>query len=317
MDHLPKALDRHGYMFHIAGSMDKSSPDGETLDGSKEQQQSLDGNTGENGNMNINSLRLIYFSPTGTTSTVLHSIARGLSIDKTQVLNLTRINDKTDNHLPITEDLVILGVPVYGGRVPVTAAERIRRIKGNGAPAAVVVVYGNRAYEDALIELRDLALEIGLKPMAGGAFIGEHSFASDTIPIANERPHKEDCKRAEIFGRTISQRVRSLSDIKEISTLQVPGQTPYKDHLTFNNVSPEITKESCNECETCISVCPTSAISLSEHIMISKERCILCCACVKNCPSEALALTDPGVQQIAQWLSQNFKQPKEPETFIA
>lgn len=62
-------------------------------------------------------------------------------------------------------ELCVIAVPVYGGRVAATALQRLQRLKGNGSPAILVVVYGNRDYEDALLELRDTAVQLGFVPL--------------------------------------------------------------------------------------------------------------------------------------------------------
>ena len=79
----------------------------------------------------------------------------------------------------------------------------MRRVKGDGTPAVLVVVYGNREFEDALIELRDLMVEQGFRPVAGAAFIGEHSFSNDATPIALGRPDAEDLVKARAFGEEV------------------------------------------------------------------------------------------------------------------
>ena len=267
--------------------------------------------------MELKSLRLIYFSPTKTTKTVLEAIARGIPVDTTHHMDLTLPNSGPQTDQTIADDLVTIGVPVYGGRVPPIAAKRIRRIRGNGAPAVVVVVYGNRAYDDALLELRDLALEIGFMPVAGGAFVGEHSFASDTIFIANGRPDEGDCNQAEMFGATILHKLAERSDIDQLPKLQVPGNFPYQDHMPPGNVSPVTQDDSCTECETCVSVCPTAAIALNDRVTTSTQLCILCCACVKNCPSGSRVMAEPGVLQIAEWLRENCRDPRQPELFFS
>jgi len=88
-------------------------------------------------------------------------------------------------------DLAIIGVPVYAGRVPEIAAHRLKEIKGAGTPAVVVAVYGNREFEDALVEMRDIAIAQGFEVVAAGAFIAEHSFSTDELPIAAGRPDSE------------------------------------------------------------------------------------------------------------------------------
>lgn len=44
----------------------------------------------------------------------------------------------------------------------------------------------------------------------------------------------------------------------------------------------------CDQCGTCISVCPTDALSLVDTILIDSKRCIMCKNCVCVCPVGAL-----------------------------
>ena len=55
------------------------------------------------------------------------------------------------------DDLVLFGVPVYGGRIPSPAVQTLRRMQGSRTPAVLVAAYGNREYDDALLELADIA----------------------------------------------------------------------------------------------------------------------------------------------------------------
>src|SRR6266568_9625982 len=145
--------------------------------------------------MDINSARLIYFSPTRTTRTVVEGIAHGLRIVTVEHVDLTPPDTMTRKLAAMHGRLAIIGSPVYSGRLPSDFISRLRRLKGHGAPAVIIAVYGNRAYEDALLELRDVALEAGFKPVAAGAFIGEHSYSDNATPIAVGRPDAEDFRR--------------------------------------------------------------------------------------------------------------------------
>ncbi|MCL2218410.1 MAG: 4Fe-4S binding protein [Chitinispirillia bacterium] len=49
--------------------------------------------------------------------------------------------------------------------------------------------------------------------------------------------------------------------------------------------------EKCDECGTCISVCPHDAIVLGKVLRISEDRCTSCGICVNICPFAALSLT--------------------------
>ncbi len=150
--------------------------------------------------MEINQVKLIYFSPTGTTQTVLESIAQGIAVEDVEHINLTLPEGAQQTIPPFLDELVIVGAPVYGGRLPVDAIERLKQLKGSNTPAVLIVLYGNLEFEDTLMELKNLALELGFNPIAAGAFIGEHSFATEDVPIANGRPDSLDGQKAIEFG---------------------------------------------------------------------------------------------------------------------
>ena len=80
-------------------------------------------------------------------------------------------------------ELCVIAVPVYGGRVAATALQRLQRLKGNGSSAILVVVYGNRDYEDALLELRDTTVQLGFVPLTAGAFIGNIVLVHRNFPL--------------------------------------------------------------------------------------------------------------------------------------
>ena len=134
--------------------------------------------------MKIPSLKLVYFSPTGTTKTVVQEIARGIDHGTVEELDITRPDARKQPLQTSENEVLILGVPVYMGRVPALITEWLHAIQAHNTPAVGVVVYGNRAYDDALLELNDILAQRGCKPIAGAAFIGEHSFSTAETPTA-------------------------------------------------------------------------------------------------------------------------------------
>ena len=146
--------------------------------------------------MKITTAKLVYFSPTGTTKKVLEGIADAIQVDLVEQIDLTPPEAVTREFEELQDELAIIGAPVYGGRIPLDAVHRFRRLKANNTLVVVVVLYGNREYEDALLELKNLTEELGFTAVAGGAFVGEHSYANETVPIANGRPDAEDLKKA-------------------------------------------------------------------------------------------------------------------------
>jgi ferredoxin len=265
--------------------------------------------------MIIDSAKLIYFSPTLTTRKIVEGVAHGSQVERVTHIDLTPPVARTQVFQEMTGEMAIIGAPVYGGRLPREAVFRLSMLKGNDTPAVIIVVYGNRAFDDALLELRDLSLTLGFRPVAGGAFIGEHSFSRGTTLIAHGRPDKEDLRQAFEFGKSVRKKTESFPSPTEIPLLQVPGQFPYKElRLLSHNL---ITQESlCTRCEACIKVCPTASITLNDTIVTDSRSCIACCACIRECPVGARMMDDPDTRKLAEWLSANFTQPKEPEVFL-
>ena len=240
--------------------------------------------------MNFDKVKLIYFSPTNTTKTVLESIAQGMSIENIEHINLTPPKAEIPDLDGAPYEMAIIGAPVYGGRVPLVAIDRLKGFKATGTPAVIVVLYGNREFEDALLELTNLATEAGFIPIAGGAFIGEHSFSNDKTPIATGRPDQEDRKKAQEFGEAVIKKLSNTKEIKNLDPIQVPGNVPHIEWGALNDASPITDPEICVLCGTCASVCPTGAVEVDDEVITDGEACILCCACVKNCPTEARLL---------------------------
>ena len=102
----------------------------------------------------------LYFSPTGGTKKAADLLTDALAPKAAQV-NLTDSKTAFSDLALTAEDLAVIAVPSYAGRVPAVAVQRLAAVKGNGARAVLVCVYGNRAYEDTLVELADTAKEAG------------------------------------------------------------------------------------------------------------------------------------------------------------
>ncbi len=261
--------------------------------------------------MEIETVRLIYFSPTGTTRRVLQGIAQGLAATVGAPVDLTPPAAETQDIPALGDGLALIGAPVYAGRIPPVAARRLRRVQGRDTPAVVVVVYGNRAYEDALLELRDLVVAQGFVPVAGAAFIGEHSYSTAAMPIAAGRPDAADLALAAAFGQRVRERLAAVKALAELPPLEVPGKRPYRQWRWGTPIPPASDAARCTLCGTCATVCPTGAITLAGRVQTNAAECILCCACVKSCPSGAMALENEWVRQGRPW----FFIRREPETY--
>ncbi|HWQ65702.1 MAG TPA: 4Fe-4S binding protein [Methanospirillum sp.] len=266
--------------------------------------------------MNISSLKLVYFSPTGTTKSVVQSIARGLNPDNLEYLDITRPDGRIQSLQTSEKELLIIGVPVYMGRVPALLTEWLHTIKAKSTPVVCVVVYGNRVYEDALLELKNSMITCGCVPIAGGAFVGEHSFSSAETPTAKDRPDADDFHHAELFGRKILEKLTVLPSVDQIPDVHIPGCHPYRGDSQLWTVDFIAVSDSCTQCGICAEGCPTGAISPDQSAVIDTDKCITCCACIKHCPRQARTMKPGLVRDASLRLHTLYKERKEPEYFV-
>jgi ferredoxin len=265
--------------------------------------------------MQIKKIRLISFSPTRTSKKVIDAIASGMGDIPCETNELTYPDAVSELHVG-AEELAIIGVPVYAGRVAPLAVKRLAALQGNKSPAVIVVTYGNRDFEDALIELRDIAVKANFFPLAAGTFIGEHSYSGAEMPIAADRPDNADLAAAKAFGAQILEKLLAVEDPASADSLKVPGNIPYKEAAGKMPFTPLVLQSVCTECGACLPVCPTGAISLESGIQIDKNLCIFCCACLKSCPEDALKIAAEPIKQKVQWLHENCADRKEPGLYL-
>ena len=262
--------------------------------------------------MKYSNIHLIYFSPTHTSAKIVYAIAEGMGATSMSESDVTC--ESLDMEEYIDDELTIIAAPVYGGRVAETAMERFRMFRSaHHAPVVPVVLYGNRDYEDALKELCDLVSEQGFVPVAAGAFIGEHSFSRKGMPIAEGRPDESDLNQATEFGKKIIEELEKVSCVECLSALEVKGNFPYRVKGPSTPQAPVTDNDLCTQCEYCVDVCPTHAISLADEGMYSDPNlCIKCCACVKEGPEGARTFDTPYTAM----LHKNFSARREPEIFF-
>ena len=273
--------------------------------------------------MTLNKIYTVCFSPTATSRKVSDAIARGVALGAIPISrnNLTRHGAE----LSLTDsDLAVFAVPVYGGHVPPIALERMAQVRGNDTPAVLVVVYGNRAFEHAAVDLQEFVRKQGFRPVAAAAFIGEHSYSTSLAPIAKERPDREDLERASSFGRQVYAKL-AADNRSEVDATEL-HDTPLEENMLRGFVAtitaskqayrgtmlPLTNPEKCTLCGTCSALCPTEAITPGDELHTDPERCIHCCACVKACPEGARTLPNP----YGEPLSMFFMRRKEPQVLL-
>lgn len=243
----------------------------------------------------------IIFSPTGGTEKVAHIIG-GQWSENPRIIDLS--DPKTDySDCEIAqEDQVLVAMPSFGGRAPAVAIERLKKIAGNGAKCTLVCVYGNRAYEDTLVEMEDAAKESGFQVVAAVAAVAEHSIMPQ---YAAGRPDASDKKQLEQFAERIAGKTEAV--------VSIPGNRPYKKAGGAGLV-PKVGK-SCTKCGLCAENCPVQAIDPASFTADAKK-CISCMRCVKQCPEKARNVNGAMVSIAAMAIKKACSVRKENELYM-
>lgn len=248
----------------------------------------------------------ITFSPTGGTKKVADFLATELNRE-IRCIDLSNSNEDFHQFSLTNEDTAIIAVPSYSGRVPSTAAERIAKIQGNGAKAIIVCVYGNRAYEDTLVELQDIVQQVGFTVISAIAAIAEHSIAHQ---YATNRPDKDDYKYLKVFAEQIGDKLKK----NDFSTPAIPGNRPYRK-IANAGIVPKVTK-SCTQCGLCASKCPVGAIDKNNPAKVNKKVCISCMRCVTLCPHHARKVNGLFLTIVNMMLKKSCSIRKECELYL-
>lgn len=280
--------------------------------------------------MQLDKLCVACFSPTHTSMKIARAIAAGTRIARREEIDLT--TDPAGTPIAVRNAICIVATPVYGGLVAPVAVRRIARLRAENSIAIPVVVYGNRDYEDALVQLRDLLHAKGFTPLCGAAFVGEHSYSRPGMPIAEGRPDAADLQKAAAFGaqaydsllRQLDLQNPPATDARDfaltydspleslVTAPAMKGNVPYK---TLGPSTPQapVVNDNCYGCGECADWCPTGAITIADGRSATRvDLCTKCCACVKFCPVGGRTFDTPYTAM----LHQNFSARREPECFV-
>lgn len=274
--------------------------------------------------MEVKRVWAIYFSPIGNTEKIVVSLADYIGNE----LNLKI--EKLDYTLPASRrsistfnknDLVIWGTPVYAGRIPNKLLSYVQNnFVGNNALAVPVAIFGNRGFDDALIELRNSLEDNGFHTIAGAGLVAQHAFSK---VLAAGRPDQTDMSKIEEFATKIVEKIGILT--APPPPISVAGNNPPQVYYTpigidgnpaiFLKAKPKTDMEKCIHCGVCIRRCPMGSINPNDPSSII-DICIKCHACVKRCPQEAKYFDDEQFLSHKKMLERDFTRRAEPVFFI-
>lgn len=248
----------------------------------------------------MSKLTLIYFSPTGNTEKSLKAMAHGLNAEA-NVIDITTHAPASTIHFGET-DRVIFGAPVYVGRIPTVARERFSRFRGEHTPCIVAVTYGNRHYDDALLELADMAKEQGFVVIGAAALVGRHTFGEVQV----NRPNEDDLAANAAFAS------RAFSLAKEVS--HIPGNPMYREGGGGGMFRPHTSKD-CVHCGICVKTCPVQAIAADCETVANT--CLSCFRCIRSCPKGAKNMNTEAYRAFAAAFTEKLKARRENEYYCS
>ncbi|MBO4790199.1 MAG: EFR1 family ferrodoxin [Oxalobacter sp.] len=260
--------------------------------------------------MQFNKASFIYFSATGTTRRIVRAVKNTLPVGKTDY-NLLR--KPVEQEVQVESDnLMVVAMPVYNGRIPALAAESLRRMRGQGTPAIAIVVYGNREYDDALLEVKTMLEEQGFFVLGAAAFIARHSIFPE---VANERPDADDLAQVSAFTKACVKKLADLQSAEGYKAPDVRGNIPFMPLKTVP-MKPS-SGDDCDFCGICEKICPVQAITIDgDEITTDPDRCISCGACISVCPIETRHYRGADYEKFRGKFIARFGTRRENETYL-
>lgn len=258
--------------------------------------------------MEINNVTYAHFSPKGTTRITALTIAQACASTLTEVNLLDQKQANTKRQFEKNE-LLIVAMPVYSGRIPSICTAVLENLKGSGTPAIAVVTYGNREYDDALLELVNILEAQDFFVVGAAAFIAEHSVFPT---VATNRPDAKDKAVMKEFAQKALACVNRISDVP-FNRIKVNGNNNYR--ATSPIPLKPVTKKGCSNCKACSIICPTNAIPIANVKETNHSSCISCGACIKVCHTKARKYSGLVYNMARVQFKKRYDARKEPQMF--
>ena len=245
----------------------------------------------------------ITFSPNGTSRKAGSFLAGILGTEK--LIDATSKFSRYSEYVIEEQEMLIISFPTYSGRMPEIFSKYLSDfVELKNTKVVLIATYGNRDFGDALLEASDIITS------KGGAVIGALSVIAQHCQdgnIANNRPNKDDFKVIDDFAKIVIERYTIGTFVPKL-----PGNRPYKMGIVNSSPKfmPTIDETKCNECNTCVNVCPTRAMRFDDP-----EICIHCCSCINSCPTLAISMKDKRFDLIVELLEQECQEPKKTQYY--
>ena len=245
----------------------------------------------------------VFFSPSETTKKVVSQITDNFEGEKV-ICDLLYFNGEKKFS---SDDIVVVGMPVFAGRIPKTARDRLSKLSGDNTKAIAVVNYGNAHVTDALIELVDLLKEKNFDVIAAASTISHHSIFDG---VAVGRPDDSDIEKINEFSQKCIEKIASGASLES----EIPGNRPYVDYKTLPFIV-SCDESKCVFCLECVGVCPEKAIPDDDPADVDLDVCTRCTSCINICPENARAFTGDAFEAKKPSFESANAERKEPEFY--
>lgn len=257
--------------------------------------------------MVINKVKGVFFSPAKHTQKIITHFLKSLPFE-TEKYDITSYKKRSLAVKFEENELAVFAYPVYGGRVPSIVINQLDRMFSSNTPAVVIAVYGNRAYEDALLEMKNELIKHNFNPVAAAAFIANHSIMNK---VAVNRPDESDLEIIKQFAEKVTEKLSNNSSFQD---LYVKGNFPYRK---YNGIPLKpFGDRKCVKCGACVSNCPVNAIPADNPRKTDKNLCITCMGCAAVCPTKARHLNNLIHELSEIPFKMKHGKRKEPEIFL-
>ncbi len=249
----------------------------------------------------------VFFSPTGGSRKSATSIAAALSGGGYEEIDLTPSTSAVARGFG-PDDFVVFGMPCYKGRVPIVAVQRMAGLKGNKTPCIISITYGNRDYDDSLLELYNIATEKEFLVQGAAALVGRHTYGAVQV----DRPNDKDAAENRRFVESL--RAARKNDFSKVVPLTIKGTFPYRNEGSGGRFYP-LTSEKCTQCGLCVAECPTNAIA-EDCRTIDTSKCLSCFRCLRLCPTGAKNMDVEPYVTFAREFTQKLSTRRENEYIL-
>lgn len=246
----------------------------------------------------------IFFSPSGTTKKVVDKISANFKYEK-EICDLLHFNASKEFS---KDDIVIVGMPVFAGRIPKTARNRLLKITGDNTKAIAVVNYGNAHVTDALLELVDVLKENNFDVIAAASTVSHHSIFDG---VAVGRPDNEDIEKINEFAQKCIEKIESGEPLQS----EIPGNRPYVEYKQLPFVV-SCDQSKCVFCYDCVTVCPEKAIPDDDPADVDLDICTRCTACIHICQEDARSFTGEAFETKKPAFESANSERKEVEYYL-